>query len=68
MMTHDSSIDKIDFDEIKTSVLDDSELEPELLDDYSFGFPAQEKLNFNVAKETFEKAFITNALKPIREN
>ena len=58
----DSSIDKIDFDEIKTSVLDDSELEPELLDDYSFGFPINEKLNFNVAKETFEKAFIINAL------
>ena len=59
----DPSFDKIDFDEIKTSVLDDSELEPGLLDDYSFGFPAQDKLNFNVAKETFEKAFINNALK-----
>jgi two-component system, NtrC family, response regulator HydG len=59
----EESADKINFDEIKTSVLDDSELEPELLDDYSFGFPAEVKLNFNVAKETFEKAFIINALK-----
>tara|TARA_B100000925_G_scaffold290490_1_gene275818 strand:+ start:4672 stop:6159 length:1488 start_codon:yes stop_codon:yes gene_type:complete len=59
----ESQVDKINYDEIKTSVLDDSELEPTLLDDYSFGFPAQDKLNFNVAKETFERAFIVNALK-----
>ena len=57
------SLEKINYEELKTSILDDSELEPELLDDYSFGFPGEEKLNFNVAKETFEKAFILNALR-----
>ena len=54
--TEQESLEKINYEELKTSILDDSELEPELLDDYSFGFPVEEKLNFNVAKETFEKS------------
>ena len=55
--------DKIDYETLKSSVLDDVQSDEFDTTDYSFAFPSEDKLNFNLAKENFEKAFIENALK-----
>ena len=54
---------KIDYETLKSSVLDDGDTSEDNKALYSFDFPGVDNLNFNLAKESFEKAFIENALK-----